>query len=325
MQYPRYVALRVLLVLVFMALTIGCTPAFSSELPLDNGLPAASANANPTLEESSTSGAVIPTSKRGVVLPADYSFCQDVDNLKVGWYYRNEISPAPDCPSPDPRFVPRLTNAETVTDEALAEAVKNAQASGWLIGFVEPNLPWWAENDIPPTPLAGARTWRKIEEAALPAGIKLVSPSPSQHKPGEHDDYGYTWIWAMVDAYEAEFGEKPHFDALGWNFYSKRPAAFQTFFTARHNEALAYGYDVPFWILEYAGDCWNTNIYPTGNEEVMTQVTQAFENTPWIDRYVWFTNRIKPEDPWAPNWHSCSLIDPETGELTELGKLYAAY
>ncbi|GAB4453764.1 MAG: hypothetical protein Kow0031_35970 [Anaerolineae bacterium] len=309
--------------LLLTLIAFGCSTPLSPGQPLDGGMPATAATTSTPESLPPAESGYTPSSKKGVILPGEHSFCQDLDTLNVGWYYRNEPRPAPDCPVPDPRFVPRLTNAAIVTDEALAEAIKNAHASGWLIGFVEPNLPWWSHDNIPPTPLTGARNWRKIEEAALPVGIRLVSPSPSQHEPGVHDDYGHTWLWAMVDAYEAEYGEKPHFDALGWNFYSKNPANFQAFFMERRNEALAYGYDVPFWILEYAGDCWNSDKFPTGNEEVVTRVTPSFENTPWIARYVWFANRIRPDESWAPNWHSCSLIDPDTGELTELGKLYA--
>ena len=309
MQTPRYILITFI---VFAILSLSCTRAsYDSNLAL-----------------STTSTTPPPTtvteinSKKGIILPEAYSFCQDIETLEVSWYYRNDIYPPADCPAVDPRFVPRLVSAKNVADETLALAIENARASGWLIGYVEPNIPWWGGHV---TPREGALAWRKIEAAARPAGIKLVSPSPSQHEPGVNDEYGYTWIWAMVDAYENEYGEKPHFDALGWNYYDNSVSAFQTYFSTRRQEALDKGYDLPFWVLEYGGECWNTDKYPTGNTEIMTEITQSLENTPWIARYVWFANRIKPEDSWAPNWHSCTLINPDTGNLTDLGQLYTAY
>ncbi len=337
----RISAIPIILFLTFIVSVSGCSlkpsPAVKTDAYLHS--PGAQATSTPQARavavssspaaEIENSGAGSPaitnkgSKKKGILLPGAYSFCEDIETLNIGWYYRNSVDPAPDCPSPDPRFVPRLTNGRLVSDESLAAAIENAKASGWIIGFVEPNIPWWDGSGEPVTPLEGAKNWRKIEEAALPAGIKLVSPSPSRHDPGYFDEYGYTWIWAMVDAYENKFGAKPHFDAMGWNYYDNNPHKFQEFFSARRREAVEKGYDVPFWILEYAGECWNTDKYPTGNDEIMTRITPSLESTPWISRYVWFTNRISPNDPWAENSHSCTLIDPETGELTSLGEFYA--
>jgi hypothetical protein len=202
---------------------------------------------------------------------------------------------------------------------SLPIAVANAQASGWLAGFSEPNLPWWAGSV---SPAQGAVLWRQIENAALPAGIKLVSPAPSQHSPGQHDPNGNQWLWAMVDAYKAQYGSNPHFDAIGWNIYVKTPSAMQAYLIARRNEALARGYNVPFWILEYSGECWSSN---SGNGAIMTTIAPWFEATPWIGRYAWFANRITGSEDAAPGWQSCSLVNPTTGNLTSLGQIYSAY
>jgi hypothetical protein len=134
------------------------------------------------------------------------------------------------------------------------------------------------------------------------------------------DSYGYTWIWQMVDAYQNLYGEKPHFDAMGWNYYSPSSGQTQSFLNTRHQEALARGYDVPFWILEYAGECWNNG---KGNDDVMTNTTSWFKNTSWITHYAWFTHRINPDSEWGKNYDSCSLQDPNTGTLTSLGTFFA--
>ena len=250
-----------------------------------------------------------------------YPNCEDVVTLQAGWYANFTNSPSAGCPTLDQRFVPMVYNAEKATGIELTTAISNARPSGWLLGFGEPNLPWNGNT----SPQAGAIAWRAVEAAALPAGIKLVAPIPSQHNPGYFDPLGYTWTWEMATAYENLYGQKPHFDAMGWNYYSTSPLAFQSFFNARRQEALARGYNVPFWVMEYGGECWNTGNHPTGNEAIMTQVTPYFKSTPWIARYAWFSNRIRGTEPWGSNHQSCSLVNPDTGALTSLGVLYAGY
>jgi hypothetical protein len=269
--------------------------------------------------------------EKGFLLPVAYEeFCaEDLVTLNAGWYYQNGTSPPAECPAPDRRFVPRIYNAEAATDINITTAISNAEASGWLLGFGEPNLAWNGDT----TPQEGAIAWRRIEELALPAGIKLVAPGPSQHDPCyfscEDNPHGYEWIWEMVEAYEAEYGEKPHFDALAWNYYDYDYRNFAPFFNARRQEALSYGYDEPFWILEYGGACWNTGgpSYTIGNDRVMTEVTAYFKRTPWITRYAWFTNRISSNEPWdgGTDNSSCSLLNPVSGIPTALGTTYSGY
>lgn len=166
--------------------------------------------------------------------------CPDLENLKSSWYFNWGVSPDPSCaPTDSDKFVPRISNANSMS--LLSQAIINAQASGWLIGFTEPNLPW--QGNL--TPAQGAVLWKQIEDAAIPAGIKLVSPAPNQWAPGENGlPYGHQWLWAMVDEYRARYGPNPHFDAIGWNIYKNTLGEFQAYLTARHNEALARGYDL---------------------------------------------------------------------------------
>jgi hypothetical protein len=263
--------------------------------------------------------------KKGTILA--HPNCEDIDTLQTSWYFDNYVQ-NPCGPVAVP-YIPRVYNAQHANDtKILGEAIENAKISGWLLGFVEPNLPWHGNV----SPEDGAKAWRTIEEAALPHGIKLVAPSPSQHEPGtkilpeyDPDPYGYTWLWAMIDAYQTLYGEKPHFDALAWNFYDNNPNATKAYLIARHREAVAQGYDLPFWVMEYAGRCWDTDKYPTGNEQIMNQLTPWLNDTAWIGRYAWFANRIRGDEAWGPNHHSCTLIDPDTDQLTTLGQSYADY
>lgn len=251
-------------------------------------------------------------SKKGLGVVASPA-CTDMDNLGASWYFNWGVRPDSTCPaSYDKRFVPRISGAGSMS--YLTVAVQNAQASGWLMGFNEPNLPW--QGDV--SPAQAAVLWKQIEEAVEGTNIKLVSPSPSQHNPGQLDSYGYTWLWAMVSAYQVQNnGQKPRFDAIAWHIYDANPSTVRAYLTARHNEMLAWGYDVPIWVLEYAGECWSN----TGNGVVMTNITPWFNQTPWIGRYAWFANRLYNQFSF---WSSCSLVN-EAGSLTTLGNIYQGY
>lgn len=244
--------------------------------------------------------------------------CDDLGRLKASWYFNWSSWPDSTC-SPDEKgkFVPRIYNADSMA--YLSVAIDNAQASGWLIGFSEPNLPWQGNM----TPKQGAMLWRQIENAALPKGIKLVSPSPNQWDPGQYGyPYGHQWTWYMVNEYKALYGTSPHFDALGWNIYKSKASDLKAYLNARHGEALDRGYNVPFWLLEYGGDCGSSvdQIRTT-----METTNPWLDSTPWIGRYAWFANRITTLDSDGVDNKKCSLVNATTGDLTELGDTYRNY
>lgn len=246
-----------------------------------------------------------PSPKKGVGM-ARPPACEDMELLRVPWYFRWSPFPDPTCSGVDERFVPRISTAADMT--YLAQAIANAGPSGWLIGFTEPNL----ETHANLTPAQAAVLWRQIEQAADPAGIKLVSPSPSQHEP--------VWLWDMVNEYRTRYGHNPRFDAMGWNIYRPTAGEIQSYLTARRNEALTRGYNVPIWVLEYGGHCQGTM---ASNEALMQAITPWFDNTAWIGRYAWFANRLGYLDGYS--WHSCSLININTNVVTPLGSTYQGF
>lgn len=250
--------------------------------------------------------------KKGVFIT--HGACQDASLLRTSWYAATEgVRPPAGCSQSDRRFVPIIHDAAAMAE--LDAAIRNAQVSGWLKGFTEPNL----QSQANISPADAAQLWRQIEMAADAAGgIKLVSPSPSQHDPG--------WLFRMVDEYQTRYGRKPRFDAIAWNYYYAPDDGYRDsvmeFLTKRHNDALALGYNVPIWVMEYGGECWHDGKY---NVEVMTSQTPQFGQTPWIERYAWFANRLYGTEPWATGWESCSLVNPSTGALKALGEIYQGY
>lgn len=285
--------------------------------------------------------------KGGIVINGlgNASSCNDLTLLGEGWYFNNTPWPStgPGCFTGDRRFVPRLYNDVQVNDPAiLDQAINNAKASGWLLGFVEPNLSW--QSNV--TPANGALAWKKIEDAIAAKGlvlgvdIKLVAPAPNQWAPGycpgctggASNVYGHQWVWYMVTEYKARYGKNPHFDAVAWNYYynfqSSVSTEFVNYFTARRNESLTRGLTGDVWIMEYAGACWNTGTkYPTYANEVMDKVTPWLKSTSWIKRYAWFGNRLHNYYAVHQNevpLYDCSLLDAN-GNLKSLGTKYRAY
>ncbi len=291
--------------------------------------------------------------KGGIVINGlgEATNCSDLTLLGEGWYFNNTPWPStgPGClSSNDRRFVPRLYNDVQVNDPAtLDQAIEHAKASGWLLGFVEPNLSW--QSNV--TPANGALAWKKIEDAITAKGlvlgddIKLVAPAPNQWAPGycpgctggASNVYGHQWVWYMVEKYRDQNCPttrtcKPHFDAMAWNYYynfqSSVSTEFANYFTARRNEGLTRGLTGDVWIMEYAGACWNTGTsYPTYATAVMDQVTPWLKSTSWIKRYAWFGNRLHNYYAVHQNekpLYDCSLLDAN-GNLKSLGAKYLAY
>lgn len=247
--------------------------------------------------------------------------CGDLVNLRASWYFNAGVSPDPACGSEyNANFVPMIYNGPAMAN--LATAVVNAQASGWLMGFSEPNL---TEQGSYLSPADGAILWKQIEDAVAGTNIKLVSPAPNQWEDGQYGlPYGNRWTWYMVEEYKRLYGRKPRFDALGWHYYADSLGDLQAFLDARRVEALKRGYDVPFWITEFAGKCVTE---PDSQiQAVMSSSVPWFNQTPWIGRYAWFATRLTPgSDAAGHDYSRCSLIDAQSGDITALGRMYRQY
>jgi hypothetical protein len=240
--------------------------------------------------------------KRGVGITSPVF--ADVDRLNAKWYYTWRPDPAVGDSPYNTAFVPRISRREFW--DRLPDAVDYAaNGSGWLMTLTEPDT----INEPCVSPTEAAQFWRTVEATAIPAGVRLVSPTPSQHDPA--------WLWRMVSEYRRMYGKKPHFDAISWNIYKRSPAEMQGYLVARHNEMLLAGYDVPVWVAEFGGDC--TGGY-ANNVALAQAMLPWLEATPWIGRYAWFANRTtyRLDGTWA----GCSLIDEMTGELSPVGEMY---
>jgi hypothetical protein len=245
---------------------------------------------------------------KGAALTGPYSA---VGQLGVRWYYNWSWQPPESAPTPDPLFVPMIWDEKRMSK--VAEAVATARTgSGWLLGFNEPDL----ESQANISPEEAAVLWRQIEQQA--AGVLLVSPTPSQED--------FDWLWRMVAAYEAQYGSKPRFNAIGVHWYNwQNPASVQPakdHLLRVRAEALAHGYDVPLWLTEFAGHVYTWD--PAGGHlRLMEELIPWMREQSWIARYAWFATHLTGDQSSCLNCQPCSLTDPETGQqLTILGESY---
>lgn len=249
-----------------------------------------------------------PSIKRGISL-AEWQECSDIETLKVSWFYH--WSPWSGC---EGDFVPMIKTADKMKEPYFSRAFNQATRTGWLLGFNEPNV---LKDYI--SPQQAAVYWYQIEQQAAMDGIKLVSPVTSPHQSGEVDPYGWRWLFAMVDEYNAAYGKNPHFDAIAVHSYFDDPQDAKAYITTIRQEALRRGYDVPIWVTEYAGEYWAQD---PNHIIVMSELSVWFDNTSWIGRYAWFSNRLYI---WRDGDYSDVSLVMEDGELTPLGVLYASY
>lgn len=247
--------------------------------------------------------------KRGVAAYPDLlTSCDDANRLNASWYYNWTVFI--DCnPLVGAEFVPRIWGPNNVSQ--LPQAIEAAKASGWLIGFNEPNLTWQAGI----SPQEGAILWRQIEEAARPHGIKLVSPATNPDNPGHHpgDPYGYTWLREMIEAYRFQYLENPQFDAIGLHVYSPDPNVIKSYLTDRYNELRPDYPNAKVWVLEING-CYNVSANASA---VMQEIIPWLEAQDWVERYAWYGTRIIGTTEFI----DCALLTPN-GDLTSVGQLY---
>lgn len=251
-----------------------------------------------------------PPPKKGVATYAYTPGCVDAPALNADWWYNWWAVPSHNCSLVD--FVPMLYKA-SVFDANKDFLLMYSQDSRWVLGYNEPNLVGQGDT----TPLAGAVTWRRLEELVEGTDIKLVSPAPNQFPPGYADPYGYTWLLAMVREYERLYGTRPRFDAIAWHYYGSVSQT-KAYLVARHNDFAQMYPGVPIWLTEFNPCLTNSQSYSS----FMADMLPWLEAQPWIGRYAWFINRPTPDFP--ETYSPCTLLDV-SGNPTVAGELYRGY
>jgi hypothetical protein len=102
---------------------------------------------------------------------------------------------------------------------------------------------------------------------------------------------------------------------IGWHIYisSVSDAAYiHLFLDGVHNMEFP---DTKWWITEFAdvnGDVYTDAV-----------LVSEFRKRPWIERWAYFCNRAKGDEPWYPKDWNVKLIDWVSEQPTEIGRWYA--
>lgn len=79
-------------------------------------------------------------------------------------------------------------------------------------------------------------------------------------------------------------------------------------------ESLHNDFNAPIWVTEFAA--------VDGNIKMDDALLEYLKSVPWIERYAYFTNRAKGDEPWYPSGWKVQLFDFDTGNLTNIGRWY---
>lgn len=179
---------------------------------------------------------------------------------------------------------------------------------GYLLLFNEPNNPEPYGRDIDPRD--GAAIYKQVKEA-LPRA-KLVVGGISAFCDVAGFGSAHEWAIPFLDECDVLGVERPE----RWHIHGY----VESWITAdnlidwwrRHRQLTGAVY----WVTEYGT--------PGGTPEDFRRLTNFIKSCGWIERYAAFTNRVNGSEPWLPpGWESVSLLDYDTGELTEVGQIYA--
>jgi hypothetical protein len=229
--------------------------------------------------------------------------CAARQALHVSWYYN--WMQAEDDPCSDGsggRFVPMIWgHGDERSDARIRSAIAAFVAHGYheVLGFNEPDNP-----DQSNIPVAEAISlWPAFDDPALVVG----SPGTAANA-----NPGQKWFTEFMQRLNADTKLRADFLAIhwyGWNAGSCDAKASQLESYIRWAEGFAG--DRPIWITEWG--CLNQSAPDDATVLTFFKAAVAmFDKHPRIARYAWY--------PWASH---CALND-KAGNLTELGKAYAA-
>lgn len=236
------------------------------------------------------------TPKRGIGTMAVDEKCSDFAVLTNPWFYDWGKMPQHDYKScagqRDSGYVP-MWWGQWGLDKDLWPGADVA------LGFNEPDHRDQANMNA----TYSAELWANFETKTKEFGIKRLG-SPATSTPSVVD--GNIPMQWYDDFFAACQGCKVDFLAV--HMYKTTAASAKQTLEDLHNR-----YKLPIWITEFnAGGSWN-HVDETGQVEYMKEMLPFLEETPYIERYAWFSTRNKLD--------RLALID-STGKLTEVGVMY---
>ncbi len=198
-------------------------------------------------------------------------------------------------------FVPMIWGGNPTADDIAAQVPNGAK---YLLGFNEPNF----KSQSNKTPRQAAALWPVLQEVARRKNLQIGAPALNFCGDCVTDvDFNSSDPVVYMDAFLAACKDcKIDFIPVHW--YNCDLSSLQ-WYIGKFKK-----YNKPIWLTEFS--CANTpDITLAKQKAYITEAVKYLENEPTIARYSWFSGRNN-EIPFI------NLLAPQSGVLTELGKLY---
>lgn len=250
----------------------------------------------------------VKSKKRGLAYSHKYAADMAAISKGTSWWYNWSIRPESVVSSTfqnyGMEFVPMTWNNNYSEADLRLFYTAHPEAK-YILGFNEPNFKTQANM----TPSQAAAAWPRLEKIAQEFGLKIVSPAVNYaDQPVSENGVTYTDPIAYLDAF---FAACPtcQVDYIAVHNY-------MCYAGALSNDIKRYKkYKKPIWLTEFA--CWDQqNITLTMQKGYMMGAIDYLESDTSIFRYAWFTGR------WSERYPYMELFSAQSGQLTELGKLY---
>lgn len=248
-----------------------------SPSPSPSASPSAAASAappSPTPEPEPDAAEVAASDGKGVGVWEFEGADAALRQSGADWYYTWSTAPSGVGSASGAEFVPMVWGADSVTDQALAEA----EAAGpYLLGFNEPDMGEQADMTVE----QALGLWPRLEET----GSTLGSPAVATDA-----DVDGGWLDRFMTGAEQR-GHRVDFIAVHWygSDFRTGPAVEQLrgYLAAVHEK-----YGKPVWLTEYAliDFSGGTPRYPAPERQAafVTASSTMLSELPFLKRYAWF-------------------------------------
>ena len=247
-------------------------------------------------------------------------------DMNVGWYYNGGTKAFEDYPTPKfanfngYEYVPMIwgESISTSRDEAFAFAKEHNYK--YMLGYNEPDLSW--ESNIEPD--LAVKRWSSFSNTSFLLGSPATSVFPVWS-----DWWPNFWSQVTAKNYRIDFIAIHNYR----DGYKDKNSALEYLQAIDETYSI---YKKPIWITEFAV-AGNVH-YSYGKkedvakaQEFMKIVLKGLEERSYVERYAWFSFSPVDQKEYAkgnknaPNTvnGASAIFNYYTGELTELGKIYA--
>ena len=201
-------------------------------------------------------------------------------------------------------FVPMAWN-KMANYEDMENFVKAHPNTKHVLGYNEPNL----TDQCNETPSQTAESWNTFINFAKNSNLSAISPAMNY---GTLSGYSDPWKW-LDEFYSISNINADEISGTAIHCYMADAGA-QTGFAQKFEK-----YSKPIWVTEFAA--WENSkpSTPEGQISFLTQMVNAFEQNPNIERYAWFMydyNQSPDKYPFIGLYYNFSHI------ITDLGLVY---